>query len=86
MGVSSWRSGGRCRPGAYSARPRAPACASTVADMLSCQSSGQLRGQRKQVAPHVDVVMRTAMSPVRPGKVAGPSECSGASPAGYWCS
>eukprot|EP00959_Pyramimonas_sp_CCMP1952_P094281 1972258-Pyramimonas_sp.AAC.1 len=60
MGVSSWRSGGQCRPDAHSAWPLASACASTVADLSCFRSSGQLRGQRKQVAPQVDAAMRAA--------------------------
>eukprot|EP00959_Pyramimonas_sp_CCMP1952_P053539 1119963-Pyramimonas_sp.AAC.1 len=53
MGVPSQRSGGQCHPGA-SAR------ASTAANLSCSQPSGQLRGQKQQVALQLDVAMQMA--------------------------
>eukprot|EP00959_Pyramimonas_sp_CCMP1952_P227376 4753706-Pyramimonas_sp.AAC.1 len=66
MGVSSQRSGGQCHPDACSAVPRASDCASTAADLSRSQPSGQLHGQKKQVAPQLDVAMQLAMSLAKP--------------------
>eukprot|EP00959_Pyramimonas_sp_CCMP1952_P416023 8716355-Pyramimonas_sp.AAC.1 len=71
--ASSWRSGGRSHPCACSARLRASAGASFLADQLGPQPSVQHCDQEKQVAPHVDAAMRMAMSRVKPGRAAGPS-------------
>eukprot|EP00959_Pyramimonas_sp_CCMP1952_P010049 209692-Pyramimonas_sp.AAC.1 len=45
-------------------------------------SSTQRGGQGKQADLHVDAAMRTAMSPVKPGRAVGPSECFEALPVG----
>eukprot|EP00959_Pyramimonas_sp_CCMP1952_P301388 6305742-Pyramimonas_sp.AAC.1 len=72
MGMSSERSGGQCHPDACSAWPRASARASTAADLSCSKPSGQLHGQKRPVAPHLDLAMLMAMSLARPGRAGGP--------------
>eukprot|EP00959_Pyramimonas_sp_CCMP1952_P399691 8374553-Pyramimonas_sp.AAC.1 len=51
--------------------------------LLKLNFSVRQTGQAKEVAPHADVAMQVAMSPVQPDRAAEPSECFGVSPVGY---
>eukprot|EP00959_Pyramimonas_sp_CCMP1952_P235551 4922704-Pyramimonas_sp.AAC.1 len=84
--ASSWRWGGRCRPYACPERLHVSADTYTLADQPNSRFSVQHGDQEKQVAPHVGAAMQIATSPVKPARAAGPLECFGALPVGYWCS